>query len=705
MQRKKTKPVREKPLPRKVIGIALFVISVIVTLGALLYPLASRVSAYTLNPGDVAYQDIKAPFSISYQSAYRTEQARIQAERMIQDVYIIDSTIVNQQSGALQQFLAGITSILSNESPENTYYKKKENLIGLAGGYINDELAEALIALNPAIWNQIKFEVLNTFGQAMTIAIRESNLQSVRSSLSGGYSAGLENKWIVIALVDPFISINSLYSEQDTLASRQTARDNVQPIYVQYKAGQMIVADGNPVTPEIWEALQEFGLIQTERRWQDFVSVIAIVILFTVFVIVYLKQRRIDITKNLRSLIVVVVTYLLFLITAKIFIPNRTIIPYLFPIPAFGLITATLYNFEVGAVLSLILSVLVGVNTPNTTETILFYILASIGGILIIGKGRRITQFFFAGLAIGAIGSLILVTFRFPNPLTDWQGLVTLIAAMFLCGLISSSVTLIFQLLFAHALGIPVPLRLLDLSRSDHPLLKKLLESAPGTYQHSLMVANLCEQAAETIGADSLLARVGAMYHDVGKISNPSYYIENQIGTKSNPHDRLSPEKSAAIITLHVPEGLKLARQHHLPPRLKDFISEHHGTMITRFQYSRALAENNNDADKVDVRKFKYEGPTPQSRETAILMLADIVEARTRAELPASSEELDDLVQQSVAYCIRENQLIDAPLTLMNIEQVTQTFSRILKNIYHPRIQYPEIEAEEQLEKREMDYS
>jgi putative nucleotidyltransferase with HDIG domain len=705
MQSKKKVTPKVKFQPKRTVGVILFVICIIVTLGALLLPLASRASSYTLKPGDVASQDIKAPFSISYQSTYRTEQAQIKAEIAIRDVYIIDSNIVNQQSIALQQFLNSISSILSDDSVENTITKKRTDLLALPDTLIDTDLADALIGLSPTVWDQVKFEALNSFGQAMTIPIHESNLQDIRSSLSGGYSAGIENKWIVVALSTPFVVVNSQYSEEQTVAARQAARDAVQPIYVQYKAGQMIVADGNPITPEIWEALQEFGLIQTEKRWQDLVAVFSVVTLSSLLVFLYLHYRHIDLTKNIRALIVVTTTYILFLITAKIFIPNHTIVPYIFPLPAFGLLVSTLYNFEIGTVLSLILSVLVGINTQNSSETILFYILASICGILIIGKGRRIIQFFFSGIAIGIVGTLLLVTFRLPNPLADWQGLVTLVAAAFLCGLISASLTLIFQLLFALILGLPVPLRLLDLSRSDHPLLKRLLEFAPGTYQHSLMVSNLSEQAADLIGADSLLTRVGAMYHDVGKLANPSYYIENQIGTKSNPHDKLSPEKSAAIIMMHVPEGLKLARQNHLPPRLRDFISEHHGTMITRFQYARALDEHNNDPEKVDISKFRYAGPTPKSRETAILMLADIVEARTRAELPANSEELEELVRQSINYCVKEDQLIDTPLTFSDIEQISEIFSKILKNIYHPRIQYPEIDNEEPSDKKEMDYS
>ena len=243
--------------------------------------------------------------------------------------------------------------------------------------------------------------------------------------------------------------------------------------------------------------------------------------------------------------------------------------------------------------------------------------------------------FFWAGAVVAACGSLVAIAYRLPQPETDWVGISTLVGAALLNGIASASLTVLLQFFLAQFLGTTTALQLLEISRPDHPLLQRVLRNAPGTYQHSLQVANLAEQASERIGADALLTRVGALYHDVGKALNPAFYIENQMPGAPNPHDQLDPAASAEIIIQHVKDGLELARQHRIPRRIQDFIREHHGTMIARYQYVNAVKAAGGDESKVDSEPFRYPGPSPRSRETAILMLADGSEARVRAERPA----------------------------------------------------------------------
>ena len=238
----------------------------------------------------------------------------------------------------------------------------------------------------------------------------------------------------------------------------------------------------------------------------------------------------------------------------------------------------------------------------------------------------------------------------------------------------------------------------MEISRPDYPLLQFLLRNAPGTYQHSLQVANLAEQAAETIGADALLSRVGALYHDVGKSTNASFFIENQVPGNLNSHDDLDPIKSAATIIQHVSDGLQLTRKYRLPPRIRDFISEHHGTLVTRYQYTRAVEAAGNNPNLVDLEQFRYPGPAPRSRETALLMLADSCEARARAELPKDDAELRKLIKNVIDYCQKEGQLDNTSITLRDLSQITSSFFSTLKNIYHPRLHYPELIKEPEKE-------
>jgi putative nucleotidyltransferase with HDIG domain len=278
----------------------------------------------------------------------------------------------------------------------------------------------------------------------------------------------------------------------------------------------------------------------------------------------------------------------------------------------------------------------------------------------------------------------------------DIIGFLTLIGAAAFNGLASASVALLLQYIFAQTLGLTTALNLLDISRPDYPLLQFFLRTAPGTYQHSLQVANLAEQAAERIGADPLLTRVGALFHDVGKTANPAFFIENQIPGNVDKHHDIAPEDAASTIIRHVTDGVQMAHKYRLPRRLEDFMLEHHGTLITRYQYSQAVEAANGDVTKVDIEKFRYPGPQPRSRETALLMLADAVEARTRAERPASDDDLRALVHNVIELVQKHGQLDDTLLTLRDLSLITESFATTLRGQYHPRIQYPNAKLPDQ---------
>jgi putative nucleotidyltransferase with HDIG domain len=290
----------------------------------------------------------------------------------------------------------------------------------------------------------------------------------------------------------------------------------------------------------------------------------------------------------------------------------------------------------------------------------------------------------------------VLLAYRLPFFAPDLLGTAQFIAVVLFAGFAAASITLLLQYPLAQILGITTVFQLLDISRPDYPLLQFFLRNAPGTYQHSLQVANLAEQAAEKIGADPLLTRVGAQFHDIGKALNPNFFIENQVPGNVNTHQDIAPEVSAATIIRHVTDGVQLAKKYRLPSRLHDFILEHHGTLITRYQYSQALEATGGDVDKVDIEKFRYPGPRPNSRETALLMLADATEARARAERPADEDGLRALVRSVIGTVQKYNQLDDTLLTLRDLSLITESFVTTLRGTYHPRIQYPNVKVTDQ---------
>ncbi len=304
---------------------------------------------------------------------------------------------------------------------------------------------------------------------------------------------------------------------------------------------------------------------------------------------------------------------LVFLVSARLIIPLNSLLPYAFPLATCGIVTAALFGTELALVTSIPLSILVSFGMPNALEITLFYLISSLFGVLALGRARRLAVFLWAGLAVACSGVVIVLVFNFSLLTENLATLLAMCSAAFFNGLVSASFSILLHSLLAPFLGMLTPLQLLDLTRPDHPLLGLLLRDVPGTYQHSLQVANLAEQAAERIGVDPMLIRAGALYHDVGKAANPAFFIENQPPGFENPHDRIDPQESARLIIAHVSDGLKLARQHRLPRRIQDFISEHHGTNITRYQYFNALKAVGGNEELVDQGHFRYPGPRPKA--------------------------------------------------------------------------------------------
>ncbi len=680
-------------LNRIAIKRALLILCSLLSLGALLFPIAIRPPYLSLKVGDVATQDILAPKNLTFVSDVLTRQAQEEARKSVAPVYLPpDPSITRRQIEKLQLALNYITTV--RYDPYASAEQKIEDLRALAEIPLSEETARLIIDLNDNQWQSIQQEALLTLEQVMRGTIREDRLEEARQSVPGMISFTLpeEQARIVADLVTPLVQPNSLYSEALTEKAREEAAKRVEPVTRSYLAGEVIVRRGQLITPVVMEALEKFGLVETENRYREIAAATALVASLSVFIGLYFTRRRAPSLESLKALLLLALTFLAFLYAARIIIPNRVVVPYLYPLPAFALTVASLYNLEIGLIFSLVLSLLSTYNLPNALGLFMFYLLTSLVGILALGKARRVANFFGAGIAIGLIGSAMIIAFRLPDPFADWIGITTLVGSSFINGIASASLTLLLQFLFSQALGVITPLQLLDLLRPDHPLLQFVLRNAPGSYQHSLQVANLAEQAAEAIGADTLLTRVGAIYHDIGKAVNPAFFIENQVQGKTNPHNELDPYTSAEIIIRHVEDGVQLARKHRLPPRIIDFIREHHGTLIARYQYARALEAAGNDPAQVDVKRFRYPGPPPQSRETALLMLADMTEARARAETPTEEEEFRNLVRKAIEYCQREGQLDQTNLTLRDFYLITESFTKTLLNAYHPRIKYPEVQ-------------
>jgi putative nucleotidyltransferase with HDIG domain len=665
---------------------------------AVLAPVLEKTRTTALQEGQVATQDYRAPRPISYISEIRTEQRRFAAEQAVQPIYTSpDTRVARRQMEQLRAALAYIQTVRADAYASAD--QKLADLAALEEVVLSREAAATILSMNDARWQEVQQQALSVLERVMSTSIRPETLGDARGRVPALVSLSFpEDQAAVVAdLVKSFTAPNSEYSESLTQDARTRARESVEPITRTFVPGQTVVSQGEVLDAEDIEALQQLGLAQPESSWQDVVSAAMLTVLMASLIVFYARRKpAIAASPDARRITVMAALFLVFLLSARLVISNHTILPYAFPISAYGLTISALFGVEAAVVTSLPLAILAAYGLPNTLEVTIYYLVSTLFGVLALGRARRLVSFAFAGLAVGATGSIIVLVFRLPLPTTDWIGQATLIAAAFFNGLASASITILLHSVLAHLLGMVTPMQLVDLTRPDHPLLRLLLREAPGTYQHSLQVANLAEQAAERIGADALLTRVGSLYHDIGKTANPVFFIENQPPGFINPHEGLQPEESAAVIIRHVTEGLELGRKYRLPQRILDFVLEHHGTGLARYQYFNAVQAAGGDESLVDKARFTYPGPRPQSRETAILMLADGSEARVRAERPGDDEKLREVIKSAVKDRISSGQLDDTKLTLNDLSLIVESFTATLRGVYHPRLTYPRQEQASQ---------
>ncbi len=685
--------LREKqPRRRKIYLILLLLVTTALTLLALVIPVLGSFSSPSLQAGQVAPQDILAPSALTYESEVLTEQQREIAARNVAPVYTApDSSIARRQLESLRTALTFITNVRADTFATNE--QKLADLSALDSINLDQETAQAILSLSDPRWQAIYQEAIEVLEQVMRGAIRDDRLEEARRTIPPLVSLSLteDQADVVVELVEAFVTPNSTYSESLSETARQMAMDGVASISRSYKAGETIVQRGQVISPATLEALVVLGLAQPQFNWNELVGAAGVAILSITLIVLYLR-RRATLLQDLRGLTLFALLFTAFLIGGSLLIYAEPVLSYLIPMAAYSMTVAVLFRPDLALISSLPLVFLVSFGQPNAAELHLYYLFSGYIGVLTLGSARRLTAFFRAGAAVAGCSAIVAIAFRPPQSLAELVPIYPLLGAALLNGIASVSLTVILQFFLAQFLGLTTALQLMEISRPDSPLLQMLLRNAPGTYQHTLQVANLAEQAAERIGADPILTRVGALYHDVGKVLNPMFYIENQVPGSPNPHDKLAPTASARIIIQHVIDGQELARKYRLPSRIRDFILEHHGTMLTNYQYAKALEAANGDESKVDQEQFRYPGPKPGSRETAILMLADGSEARVRAERPKDENEMRSVIRLVIENRVASGQLDDTNLTLRDLDQITDSFTTTLRGIYHPRIEYPKIE-------------
>lgn len=653
--------------------------------GAALISLWLPSNRVALSAGQVSPVDIRAPRRLTYVSQILTERSREQAAAQVEPVYgPPDAQVARRQVKRAREALAYLEALRHDEYA--SVEEKRAMLKDLEGLQLSSTIRSRILDFSPAAWQRVSEEVVRVLDHSMRQEIQPSELAETRRRVPTLIALDLDETQaaVVAEIAGQLIQPNSLYNAEATEKARQQARGGVEPISRTWKKGEVIVRQGEVVDALALEALDSFGLRQPEESWPHLVSIGSLAVVLALILELYLLRLEEVPHRRARLLFLLLLLTGLFLLGARLMIPGHAVLPYLFPLAALGILLSVLISPHLAIMLILLTSLVAGFMAQSSLEVASYLLLGSVIGILRIQKVERLNTFIWAGILIALVNVAVIISFRLPRQDMDLRELLMLTGGSVVNGGLSVSLALAGFFLLGQLFDILTPLQLLELARPDHPLLQRLLLRAPGTYHHTLLVSNMSEQAAQAIGADALLTRVGAYYHDVGKTMRPYFFVENQV-EGMNIHDRLDPRTSAQIVISHVADGLELARRHRLPDRISDFISEHQGTAVVSLFYHRAKEEG----QEVREADFHYPGPKPQSKETAIVMLADSCEAATRASQVNDPDEIEALVQKIVRGKIRQRELDESDLTLRDLARIRDTFVSFLQGIRHPRIEYP----------------
>ncbi|MBX3013470.1 MAG: HDIG domain-containing protein [Caldilineaceae bacterium] len=646
-----------------------------------------------LTVGQVATSDISSPAQITYPSEVQTRLARERAAQVVPEQY--DSTegrVRRQQINRSREVLAFITAIRNDPyaSPE----LQVDYLLAIAELELTPEAAYRVQSLSIEDWQAVVTETPLTLDRIMRDEIRESSLATARRRVPSLVDSNV-NEAVSAAtteLVRGLVRPNSIYNEERTQLAREQAREQVPIQYQTLERGETIIRAGDVATAEQVEALVQVGLLQPDWEWWILVRAIVLCTLMFGVVLGTIYRLRPSTMANFQELAALAVVFVIWMLAAKLMVVPHDWLPYLYPLAAMSMLIAVLIDLRVAMVVTMIAALLVHYFSNNNFIMVTYTGLGALLGAIVLGRAEGLSSFLWAGLAVALSNILIFASFN-PDFVTGAGGewltqSLPLLLALILNGGLSASIALISYFVLGNVFNLTTSLQLGELSRPTQPLLRQLLLKAPGTYHHTIVVSNLAERAAAAIGADALLARVGAYYHDIGKTVRPYFFTEN-IADNSSPHEKLDPLTSAQIIISHVTDGIDLAQKYRLPPSIQDFIREHHGRSLAQYFYIQAQRQAEPDTP-VDPQDFRYPGPNPHSKETAILLLADTCEAAVRAMRPGTREELEKFINKLIDSRVAEGVLNQCELTFKDLQTIREVFIHVLQGVHHPRVTYPE---------------
>lgn len=660
--------------------IILYIITFIVLYCTLMTGIITR--KYDLKVGDIPKSDIKAHREIIDESA--TEARKKEAEEKVDKQYSLRTDVQKQSEEKIKGFFSSVEKVLAQDKPE----EEKAKLIPRAPFKITDAQANKIASMNEQSTKKLESVCIDALNKAYEAPIEDGNEQDLKEAKKEYTdfisSSDLSDSEKAIAL--NFVNVvepNFFYDKEKTDELIKETLKQVPPVMI--KKNQIVVSEGEPVTAHQLELLGTLGLLS------DSASALYIYIALGVLVIIvmylqygYIHKYYPAINKEFSKIVMISILNVFPVILARLF---GMMSNYIIPLACMPMLITLLLNYKISLVFSMLNVILIGGAVGFNPNIIILAILNVVLGGTLLRKMQQRNDILYSSITVAVLSSILtfsvgtLTTNNFMEILADSTFAA---AGAILSGILTIGVLPFFESTF----DIVTNAKLLELSNPNNPLLKKLLMEAPGTYHHSILVANLAELAAEQVGGNPLLARIGAYYHDVGKTKRPYFFRENQFG-KKNPHDRLKPEVSSKIIISHVKDGSELAKEYNLPKTIHDFIVTHHGETLVKYFYL-TVKNNSENPDEVKEEDFKYPGPKPMSKEQGIVMLADSTEAAVRSINEPTEEKIEKMVNNIIDDKLATGQLDNCDLTLRDISKIKKCFLKALNGIHHERIEYPD---------------
>ena len=665
--------------------------------------------------GDPADRAWTAGQEISFVSDHLTAQARDDARAAVELRFIYDPDIRPAQLAALQLYLDQLGSARAARAEAAAALEQDEvedTPLTITDSRVDDRTQQALLAMSELRFREIRRESLAVLDALLQRNIGDDDLPAMRAEVAPLLTpdTSVSHAALVEDLASAYLRATLVPDPNATAAARDRAAQAVAPVSLTYMHGDLLVAAGQTVDETAAEAFAQLTPRGPHVPLEPLAALLLLGIGASAACGLYLFLARPDAAASDRRMLLLGFLIVLAVAAARAWfefaLPDWRFeaVDLMVPIAAVPLLIAALLSTELGLMASVLIAMLVGVaalvlpdyaaDAPGGAQAvrpIVVFLLVSLAAVLASTRAQLLTQFGITGLVAGLAAFLGGLVFWLFDPAREtvqigWLGLAGVVVAVG-----TAVITIGAFSLLGWLFGITTRMQLLELAQLQRPLLRRLQEEAPGTFHHSLLVATLGERAAAQINANALLVRVGAYYHDIGKLHSPGMFIENQ-AEGPNPHEQLDPRESARVIIEHVRHGETLARSARLPDRIRAFISEHHGARRVTYFYRKALM----DDPRAEPAEFTYDGPPPQTRETAIVMLADSCEAVVRASPEHDDQTIGLLVDSVIDERIRERQLHECDITMRELREIGESFKSTLRGVYHARIEYPEPPPAEQ---------